>query len=146
MSVWYREDYRRVVLATFFHADDWHLYYNMVSFLWKGRQLEPRLGSVYFGFLLALFSVLTNGLMLLINSGMEIYLHKPEYLTHCAVGFSGEQLFVDLRFSGTVLAELQVQLVLFCVQMLQFPKYMDLMIRATVCQQFASCFSGFNLK
>ncbi len=28
--------------AAFFHADEWHLYYNMISFLWKGLTLERR--------------------------------------------------------------------------------------------------------
>lgn len=43
--VWHRLDLRRLLLASFFHLDDMHLYYNMVSLLWKGRDLEPRMGS-----------------------------------------------------------------------------------------------------
>ena len=43
--VWHRLDMRRLLLASFFHLDDMHLYYNMVSLLWKGRDLEPRMGS-----------------------------------------------------------------------------------------------------
>ena len=35
-------DYKRILISTFEHADEWHLYYNMVSFLWKGMRLEQR--------------------------------------------------------------------------------------------------------
>ena len=36
----------RVFTAPLFHASDLHLYYNMVSFAWKGMRLERRYGKV----------------------------------------------------------------------------------------------------
>ena len=30
----------RLLLSPFFHLDDWHIYYNMASFLWKGISLS----------------------------------------------------------------------------------------------------------
>lgn len=36
---------RNLFLGPFFHASDWHLYYNMVSWMYKGRTYERFLGS-----------------------------------------------------------------------------------------------------
>ena len=36
---------QRLLLAAFFHMDEMHLVYNMISFLWKGVELEPAMGS-----------------------------------------------------------------------------------------------------
>lgn len=44
-AVWHHRDLRRLLLASYYHLDDMHLYYNMTSLLWKGRDLEPRIGS-----------------------------------------------------------------------------------------------------
>lgn len=41
--VWDKGDYQRLILAPIVHADEWHLYYNMASLLWKGKILEKRL-------------------------------------------------------------------------------------------------------
>ena len=38
------QQWRRLFLSPFFHGDDFHLYYNMASLIWKGRQMEPPLG------------------------------------------------------------------------------------------------------
>ena len=40
--VWDKADYRRLVYAPLVHVDEWHLYYNMASLLWKGKILERR--------------------------------------------------------------------------------------------------------
>ncbi|XP_075426250.1 rhomboid-related protein 4 isoform X6 [Ascaphus truei] len=37
---YYHSDWQRLLLSPFHHADDWHLYFNMVSLLWKGSKLE----------------------------------------------------------------------------------------------------------
>lgn len=42
LTVLRQHDYKRILISTFEHADEWHLYYNMVSFLWKGMRLEQR--------------------------------------------------------------------------------------------------------
>ena len=43
----------RLLTAVLVHADDLHVYYNTASFLAKGAQLEPRLGSRAYARLLA---------------------------------------------------------------------------------------------
>ena len=89
--VWYRGDWHRLLLASVFHANDWHLYYNMVSFLSKAITLEQFFGSTWFLCLLGVFGVLVNivtvGLALL----AEAALGDSSYVTQCAVGFSGRQ-------------------------------------------------------
>ena len=37
--------YQRGVLCQLFHADDWHLYYNMCSWMYKGRTMELIVGT-----------------------------------------------------------------------------------------------------
>jgi len=39
------EGWKRLLGSAFVHADDHHLYYNMLSLLWKGIQLETSMGS-----------------------------------------------------------------------------------------------------
>ena len=53
--VWHRQDWKRLILSQFFHADDMHLYFNMASLLVKGRSLERRLGSAYFFWMVSIF-------------------------------------------------------------------------------------------
>ena len=84
-----RQEWKRMILGSLYHADDFHLYYNMVSFLWKGRQLERRFGSVYFGFLLVIFTVLTSIVYVAINVIMSEVFDDRSYRMQCAVGFSG---------------------------------------------------------
>ena len=52
-------EHKRLLLSCFEHGDDIHLYYNMLSLLAKGRQLERHFGSPYFIYLLGVFSILT---------------------------------------------------------------------------------------
>ena len=92
MQVWYRSDYKRLFLSSFFHLDEWHLYFNMMSLLWKGIKLERRLGSAYFLYMLTVFTVLTNAVYVGLALVAEEWLHDPKYLSECAVGFSGEVL------------------------------------------------------
>lgn len=89
--VWYKEQYQRLFLSPFFHADEWHLYFNMASFLYKGLTLERSLGSGYFVFMIAVFSVLTSTLLVGLGFAAEFLLHDPSYLSQCAVGFSGKK-------------------------------------------------------
>ena len=87
--VWYGEDWKRIFLSPFFHLDDMHLYYNMVSFLWKGRSLEPRLGSSGMLYLISVFSVLTSVTLLILDFGLSVLFNDLSYLHTCAAGFSG---------------------------------------------------------
>ncbi len=83
-----RGHYHRVLLAPFVHLDDGHLYYNMVSLLWKGIQLEGRLGLPAFA-VLVVWSVLGCALA---HVGLAVVLLQSGYPSSyhtCSAGFSG---------------------------------------------------------
>ncbi|XP_054977704.1 rhomboid-related protein 4 [Sorex araneus] len=82
-------DWQRLLLSPLHHADDWHLYFNMVSMLWKGINLEKRLGSRWFACVLATFSVLTGLVYLVLEFALAEFLDEPDFRRNCAVGFSG---------------------------------------------------------
>ncbi|XP_073530800.1 rhomboid-related protein 4 isoform X1 [Phyllobates terribilis] len=84
-----RGDWLRLLLSPFHHADDWHLYFNMVSLLWKGTKLEQRLGSVLFALIIAVFSQLIGLVYILLESILAESMGDPSYKMQCAVGFSG---------------------------------------------------------
>lgn len=85
----YEGDWHRLYLSPFHHADDWHLYFNMVSLLWKGMKLERRLGSVSFGYIITLFSVLIGIVYMILEFALAEVLDNAVYIKSCAVGFSG---------------------------------------------------------
>lgn len=82
-------DYKRLFLSTFEHGDDMHLYYNMVSFLVKGRSLERRYGSTNFAFLLLLITIMTNVIYVALGQTLTNALQDEYYMKSCAIGFSG---------------------------------------------------------
>lgn len=84
-----RRDYRRLFFSTFEHGDDMHLYYNMISFLVKGRSLERRYGSTNFAFLLLMISVLTSVIYVGLGHTLTEVLDDSYYMKSCAIGFSG---------------------------------------------------------
>ncbi|KAM6946346.1 rhomboid-related protein 4 [Aplochiton taeniatus] len=88
-QAYWRGDWRRLLLSPLHHVDDWHLYFNMASFLWKGIRLERRLGGAWFAYLLAVFSVLTGMGYLLLEAGLTELTQDSSYSMQCAVGFSG---------------------------------------------------------
>ena len=53
-----RQELQRVFLAPLLHGNDLHLYYNMVSFAYKGRALERRVGSAQFAITLGVLAAL----------------------------------------------------------------------------------------
>lgn len=65
-----------------------HLYYNMASLLFKGGQLEPRLGSGPFLALVAELCLLSGGLYVALAAGLA-HAGAGTALRSCAVGFSG---------------------------------------------------------
>ncbi|XP_062988276.1 rhomboid-related protein 4 [Elgaria multicarinata webbii] len=85
----YMRDWHRLYLSPIHHADDWHLYFNMVSLLWKGIKLERRLGSVWFGYILSLFSLLVGVVYIFLELILAELLDDSSYKRSCAVGFSG---------------------------------------------------------
>ena len=97
--VWYRHDWHRLFLASVFHADDWHLYFNMTSFLSKAVTLERLFGSAGFLCLLGAFSVLVNMMLIALALFAEALSGDIGYANQCAVGFSGRQILHMFRCS-----------------------------------------------
>ncbi|XP_054454273.1 rhomboid-related protein 4 [Anoplopoma fimbria] len=87
-AYWFK-DWRRLLLSPLHHADDWHLYFNMLSFLWKGTKLERRLGGPWFLYLLSVFSLLTGVVYLVLEAMLTEFTQDQSYSMACAVGFSG---------------------------------------------------------
>lgn len=98
-QVYRYKEWRRLFLSPLHHVDDWHLYFNMVSFIWKGIRLERRLGGGWFLYLLSVFSLLYGLMYLLlqvlltkltVDSNPLVNLIDVSSLSReCAVGFSG---------------------------------------------------------
>lgn len=88
-TAYWQRDWRRLFLSPLHHVDDWHLYFNMVSFLWKGIRLEQKLGGAWFVYLLSVFSLLTGLVYLGLEAGLTELTQDPSYSMQCAVGFSG---------------------------------------------------------
>ena len=87
-NVYYQNQWDRIILSPFLHADSFHLYYNMASFMWKARTLERHYGSIYFAYMVAIFSVLTSLVYLLLNLVIAEMFDTWSYVRTCAVGFS----------------------------------------------------------
>lgn len=85
-----QKDWQRLLLSPFHHADDWHLYFNMASMLWKGINLERRLGSKWFAYVIGTFSLLTGVVYLLLEFALAEFMNEPGFRRNCAVGFSGK--------------------------------------------------------
>ncbi|XP_068569358.1 rhomboid-related protein 4 [Cebidichthys violaceus] len=88
-QAYWLKDWRRLLLSPLHHADDWHLYFNMASFLWKGTKLEQRLGGPWFLYLLSVFSLLTGLVYLVLEALLTELTQDHSYSMACAVGFSG---------------------------------------------------------
>ncbi|XP_039254980.1 rhomboid-related protein 4-like [Styela clava] len=88
-EVWYARDYSRLLKGAFFHGDDWHLYFNMISFLYKGLYLERIVGSAWFLYMIGVFTICTNLILLYLNYALAYLLSDMSYLHQCAIGFSG---------------------------------------------------------
>lgn len=86
--VWHRKQWRRLFLSPFEHADDMHLYYNMVSFMWKGRSLERKYGTKKFTVIVAAFSILCSVVYVALSELAFHIFDDYSYTKSCAVGFS----------------------------------------------------------
>ena len=93
-GVLYQKQWLRLILSPFFHVDDWHLYYNMISFSIKGRSLEKRYGSGYFAVLILVFSVSCSLVLVGLEYSSYKFLGRENDLKSCAVGFSGMRVFI----------------------------------------------------
>lgn len=88
-KAYWHGDWRRLFLSPLHHMDDWHLYFNLTSFLWKGIKLERRLGGAWFLYVLSVFSLLTGLVYLALEVGLTKLTDDSSYSMQCAVGFSG---------------------------------------------------------
>ncbi|XP_061061515.1 rhomboid-related protein 4 isoform X2 [Eubalaena glacialis] len=84
-----QKDWQRLLLSPLHHVDDWHLYFNMASMLWKGIHLERRLGSRWFAYVITTFSLLTGVVYLFLEFALAELMDEPDLRSNCAVGFSG---------------------------------------------------------
>jgi membrane associated rhomboid family serine protease len=83
--------WNRLFLSSIIHADDIHLYYNMLSLLWKGINLETALGSTQFFYLVMFSLIVSHSLMVLMTYCLYHFFQFDGYssgYTVCAVGFS----------------------------------------------------------
>lgn len=85
----YAKEWLRLVLSPFYHGSDMHLYYNMLSLLYKGSWLEKKFGTPYFLYLMGVFTALTNAMYILLGLVLTKIFNDDGYIRACAVGFSG---------------------------------------------------------
>ena len=84
-----QREWQRLIFSPFVHTSDFHLYYNMASFMWKAISLERHFGSGYFLYMVGVFSAATGSLYLAINYFLAEVLNQWSYINSCAAGFSG---------------------------------------------------------
>lgn len=82
-AVLHQGQWSRLLWSPLIHSDELHLYYNMASFLWKGSQLEPRLGAIPFAMLVGELALVANGIYVALAVSA-----LPNNYTSCVVGFS----------------------------------------------------------
>ncbi|EFJ48625.1 hypothetical protein VOLCADRAFT_117545 [Volvox carteri f. nagariensis] len=79
----------RLITSGFLHMDEWHLYFNMSSLVWKGIHLERRYGHKLFALLVAEMLLLSHGLYVLVTLLLcSVSEHRHIYYHQHAVGFS----------------------------------------------------------
>lgn len=88
-GLWFQKQWKRLLFSPFIHSSDFHLYYNMASFIWKALSLEKHFGTPYFLYMISVFSVGTGALYVGINYMLAEMLDQWSYIQSCAVGFSG---------------------------------------------------------
>uniref|UniRef100_L7M4E6 Peptidase S54 rhomboid domain-containing protein n=1 Tax=Rhipicephalus pulchellus TaxID=72859 RepID=L7M4E6_RHIPC len=87
-AVIFKKQWLRIFYGAIEHGDSLHLYYNMVSFIWKGMLLEPVLGGAQFAYIIVLFTALCGIVLLGLNYLLGTFVDSAFYY-QCAVGFSG---------------------------------------------------------
>ena len=79
----------RLLFAALYQLDEFHLYYNMASFVWKGISLEGRMGSSKFLYILAVFTVSTNVVLVGLDLALANITGNFYHIHTRAAGFSG---------------------------------------------------------
>ncbi|XP_046397603.1 rhomboid-related protein 4-like [Ischnura elegans] len=89
-AIIYQKDYFRLLISALEHGSDMHLYYNMISFIFKGRELERYMfGSVNFALFLLMTTLMCSSTYVGLNYILLQIFQDISYLKTCAVGFSG---------------------------------------------------------
>ncbi|KAL4303097.1 hypothetical protein GQ457_10G015520 [Hibiscus cannabinus] len=84
------KDMKRFFLSVFYHVDESHLVYNMMSLLWKGIQLETSMGSSEFASMVVALLGLSQGITLLMAKSLLVFFdYGRPYYSEYAIGFSG---------------------------------------------------------
>ncbi|MED6205699.1 Rhomboid-like protein 14, mitochondrial [Stylosanthes scabra] len=84
------KDLKRFLLSPFYHIGEPHLFYNMLSLLWKGIQLETSMGSFEFASMVASLLAMSQGITLMLSKSLLLFFdYEKPYYNEYAVGFSG---------------------------------------------------------
>lgn len=84
------KDLKRFFLSPFYHLNESHLVYNMLSLLWKGIQLETSMGSAEFASTVAALVAMSQGFTLLLAKSLLLFFeYERPYYQEYAAGFSG---------------------------------------------------------
>lgn len=76
-------------MSAFYHVDDAHLVYNMISLLWKGLQLEGSMGSKKFARMVRVLLDLSHGLVVVSATFLYSFAdNQGSMYSKCVVGFS----------------------------------------------------------
>ncbi|XP_065285389.2 uncharacterized protein [Dermacentor albipictus] len=86
-TVLFKKQWMRIFCGAVEHGDSLHLYYNMVSFIWKGKLLEPPFGSAQFAYIIILFTALCSVVFVGLNYLLARFI-DVSFDYHCGVGFS----------------------------------------------------------
>ncbi|KAH7951603.1 hypothetical protein HPB52_010785 [Rhipicephalus sanguineus] len=87
-GVLFKGEWQRIFYGAIEHGDSLHLYYNMVSFIWKGINIEEKVGTVQFAWIIFLLTMLTGVLIVCLYYLLAICV-DPIFYHHCGIGFSG---------------------------------------------------------
>ncbi|KAL9244205.1 hypothetical protein vseg_018007 [Gypsophila vaccaria] len=83
-------DLKRFFLSPFYHMDESHLVYNMLSLLWKGIQLETSMGSIEYASMIAALLAMSQGITLVLAKSLVLFFdYEKSFYSEYAVGFSG---------------------------------------------------------
>ncbi|KAK4492946.1 hypothetical protein RD792_000273 [Penstemon davidsonii] len=83
------KDLKRFLLSAFYHINEPHLVYNMLSLLWKGIRLENAMGSVEYASMVAALVGMSQGITLLLSKALLLFEYERAYYNEYSVGFSG---------------------------------------------------------
>lgn len=84
------KDLKRFLLSPFYHINESHLVYNMLSLLWKGIQLETSMGTAEFASMIAVLVPMSQGITILLSKLLLLFFdYDTPYYREYAVGFSG---------------------------------------------------------